>query len=408
MGFSGQLWPIFENKGEKGDKGDQGDPGLPAPHANLTGEVTSIGNETTVTNSAVINKLLTGFSAAAGIVAAADSIITAFNKIVGNLALKAPLLSPSFTTPALGTPASGNLANCSFPTLNQNTNGSSGSCTGNAATATTAGACSGNAATATTASACSGNAATSSSCSGNAATATTAANLNGAWAQMPTGTRLVFAQAAAPTGWTQVVDDGANNRMLRVVNTAGGGIAGTHSPISCSVVAAHTHGFTTGTNSVDHTHTTTTGTESVDHTHTTTTGANSVGHTHTFTGAAMAAHDHAVAAHSHTVPGVLTNTGGTQAPRNYSGGEWFTTITSSSVTANITPASAGTPAGTNAANSVSHTHTGTSGGRSAGHTHTGTSAINSVDNTHSGSTDNGSSSTNWTPRYIDTIICSKS
>lgn len=375
MGFSGQLWPIFENKGEKGDKGDQGDPGLPAPHANLTGEVTSIGNETTVTNSAVINKLLTGFSAAAGIVAAADSIITAFNKIVGNLALKAPLLSPSFTTPALGTPASGNLVNCSFPTLNQNTNG---------------------------------NAATSSSCSGNAATAGTAANLNGAWAQMPTGTRLVFAQAAAPTGWTQVVDDGANNRMLRVVNTAGGGIAGTHSPISCSVVAAHTHGFTTGTNSADHTHTTTTGTESVDHTHTTTTGANSVGHTHTFTGAAMAAHDHAVAAHSHTVPGVLTNTGGTQAPRNYSGGEWFTTITSSSVTANITPASAGTPAGTNAANSVSHTHTGTSGGRSAGHTHTGTSAINSVDHTHSGSTDNGSSSTNWTPRYIDTIICSKS
>jgi hypothetical protein len=39
--------------------------------------------------------------------------------------------SPSFTTPALGTPSSGNLANCTFPTLNQNT-------TGNAATATTA------------------------------------------------------------------------------------------------------------------------------------------------------------------------------------------------------------------------------------------------------------------------------
>lgn len=37
---------------------------------------------------------------------------------------------------ALGTPSSGNLANCTFPTLNQNTSGSSGSCTGNAATAT--------------------------------------------------------------------------------------------------------------------------------------------------------------------------------------------------------------------------------------------------------------------------------
>ena len=39
---------------------------------------------------------------------------------------------------ALGTPSSGILTNCTFPTLNQNTTGSSGSCTGNAATATTA------------------------------------------------------------------------------------------------------------------------------------------------------------------------------------------------------------------------------------------------------------------------------
>ena len=39
--------------------------------------------------------------------------------------------SPTLVSPALGTPSSGNLANCTFPTLNQNT-------TGNAATATTA------------------------------------------------------------------------------------------------------------------------------------------------------------------------------------------------------------------------------------------------------------------------------
>jgi len=39
---------------------------------------------------------------------------------------------------ALGTPSSGTLTNCTFPTLNQNTTGSSGSCTGNAATATNA------------------------------------------------------------------------------------------------------------------------------------------------------------------------------------------------------------------------------------------------------------------------------
>ena len=40
--------------------------------------------------------------------------------------------SPTLVTPILGTPTSGNLANCTFPTLNQNT-------TGNAATATSAG-----------------------------------------------------------------------------------------------------------------------------------------------------------------------------------------------------------------------------------------------------------------------------
>lgn len=34
--------------------------------------------------------------------------------------------SPTLVTPALGTPASGNLANCTFPTLNQNTTGTSG------------------------------------------------------------------------------------------------------------------------------------------------------------------------------------------------------------------------------------------------------------------------------------------
>lgn len=37
------------------------------------------------------------------------------------------LTSVSLVTSALGTPASGNLANCTFPTLNQNTTGSAGS-----------------------------------------------------------------------------------------------------------------------------------------------------------------------------------------------------------------------------------------------------------------------------------------
>jgi len=44
--------------------------------------------------------------------------------------------SPSLVTPVLGTPASGTLTNCTFPTLNQSTTGSSASCTGLSATAT--------------------------------------------------------------------------------------------------------------------------------------------------------------------------------------------------------------------------------------------------------------------------------
>lgn len=39
------------------------------------------------------------------------------------------MTSPTFVTPVLGTPASGNLANCTFPTLNQNTTGSAASLT---------------------------------------------------------------------------------------------------------------------------------------------------------------------------------------------------------------------------------------------------------------------------------------
>ncbi|WP_441280499.1 beta strand repeat-containing protein [Tardiphaga sp. 862_B3_N1_1] len=66
-------------------------------NANLTGEVTSVGNATTITNASVIAKLLTAFSAGAGTVSSSDSILTAFQKIVGNIALKANSASPVFT-----------------------------------------------------------------------------------------------------------------------------------------------------------------------------------------------------------------------------------------------------------------------------------------------------------------------
>ena len=191
---------------------------------------------------------------------------------------------------------------------------------------------SGNATTATTAAAC----------SGNSATATTASTLSGNWTSLPAGTRMPFAQAAAPTGWTQDTSDNANNRMLRVVSTAGGGVAGTHSPILNNVVPSHTHTLTTGNESADHSH-----------------AVSDPGHSHQYQAA------------YHTA-WLYGNNGGYG---QYGGG---------------TPDDTGYLANTEAK------ATGISiGGRTASHTHSGT-------------TDNGSSQTNWAPRYIDMIICAKS
>ena len=123
----------------------------------------------------------------------------------------------------------------------------------------------------------------------------------------PAGTRVPFAQAAAPTGWTQDTSDNANNRMLRVVNTAGGGVAGTDSPIVNSTTM--------------------------------------VAHTHTFTGNAMGTHSHSDAGHNHSIEtrGTLTQ-GGPNATN-----AWFNVSSTTTATgyANIQAASAGTPTGSN-------------------------------------------------------------
>jgi hypothetical protein len=79
------------------------------------------------------------------------------------------------------------------------------------------------------------------------ATITGNLTVNGTSNIIPTGTRLPFAQAAAPTGFTQVTDDTANNRMLRVVNSSGGGTGGSASPILMNVVPNHTHTFSGAT-----------------------------------------------------------------------------------------------------------------------------------------------------------------
>jgi len=55
-------------------------------NANLTGEATSVGNATTLTNSAVIGKVITGFTSGAGVVAATDTLLQAIQKLNGNTA----------------------------------------------------------------------------------------------------------------------------------------------------------------------------------------------------------------------------------------------------------------------------------------------------------------------------------
>lgn len=64
--------------------------------AALTGDVTAPAgsNSTTVTNASVIAKVLTAFSAGAGVVSSTDSILTAFQKVIGNIALKLTANSP--------------------------------------------------------------------------------------------------------------------------------------------------------------------------------------------------------------------------------------------------------------------------------------------------------------------------
>ncbi len=63
-------------------------------NANLTGDVTSVGNATTLTNAPVIAKVLTGYTSGAGTVSSSDSILQAIQKLNGNDATNANLTGP--------------------------------------------------------------------------------------------------------------------------------------------------------------------------------------------------------------------------------------------------------------------------------------------------------------------------
>jgi len=71
---------------------------------------------------------------------------------------------------------------------------------------------------------------------------------------LPSGTVLGFFQAAAPSGWVQNTAASINDRMMRVVNTAGGGTAGSDSPIVNNIIPRHNHSGTASSGG-SHTHT---------------------------------------------------------------------------------------------------------------------------------------------------------
>lgn len=87
--------------------------GNDATNANLTGDVTSVGNATTLTNAPVIAKVLTGYTSGAGTVSAADSILSAIQKLNGNDATNANLtgaVTSVGNATTLGSFSSANLA----------------------------------------------------------------------------------------------------------------------------------------------------------------------------------------------------------------------------------------------------------------------------------------------------------
>ena len=79
-------------------------------NANLTGEATSVGNAATLTNSAVIGKVLTGYTSGAGTVADTDTILQAIQKLNGNTAAAAGVPAGSIVGFGSATPPTGWLA----------------------------------------------------------------------------------------------------------------------------------------------------------------------------------------------------------------------------------------------------------------------------------------------------------
>ena len=187
---------------------------------------------------------------------------------------------------------------------------------------------------------------------------------------IPVGSVLPFYQAAAPAGWERVT--GMTQTFgLRIVAsaTAGGVGGGTDDPVVNDKVPSHTHGmsFSSGTESADH--------------------------SHAFSGVSgymnqNASHNHGISdpGHTHSIPqssaGYGFDGGGSGNPAVWAAGASNTNAAGTGITI--------------ASKDTNHTHnfSGNSGGRSVAHSHV-----------VSGDTNANGSAANWTPRYLDMILC---
>ena len=84
---------------------------------NLTGMITSVGNATTVVTNANLTGMVTSVGNAASLGSFTSlQLLTALSEKTGT-GSNVFATSPTFVSPVLGTPTSGNLTNCTFPTV---------------------------------------------------------------------------------------------------------------------------------------------------------------------------------------------------------------------------------------------------------------------------------------------------
>jgi hypothetical protein len=328
-------------------------------NANLTGHVTSVGNAA-VLGSFTSAQLATALTDETG----SGSAVFA--------------TSPTLVTPALGTPSSGNLSNCTFPTLNQST-------TGNAATATVL-------QTARTI---------------NGVSFDGSTNINISASEFASGTTIVFYQASAPTGWTKSTSH--DNKALRVVSGTGGGSGGsvdfTTAFASRGVpLPEHAHSASLSTHD-GHQHSGPTNNANDTHEHTFTTNDNG-GHNHDFSTNSAGSHQHSMNQY-----GSGSEAGGyglypNSAPYGGAFGDRPKVNGSASDYTN----SAGDHSHSGSTTSVgNHNHSGTTAGMNRSHYHdfatqTGGEHGHSLTINNNGT---ASASMDFRVQYIDVIICSK-